>query len=86
MTDQLVEIQFKDLENLKNLYIPDGLKCYIAYATICNYISWLQQDPNESKFIHFYCLNGDFSDGTFVVTVSKRVSIVHILFYLYINI
>lgn len=68
MTDKLVEIEFKDLQNLKNLYIPDGTKSYIAYTTIDNYIRWIEQDPNV-KLVKFFCLNGDFSDGTFVVTV-----------------
>lgn len=68
MTDQLVEINPKDLQNLKTLYTPDGLKSYIAYMTIDNYIRWFEQNPNV-KHIKFFSLNGDFSDGTFVVTV-----------------
>lgn len=69
MTDQIVEIDKKDLPALKELYIPDGVKNYIAYTTIDNYIRWFEQDLNI-KHIEFFCLNGDFSDGTFVVTVS----------------
>lgn len=68
MTDQLVEIERKDWPKLKNLYTPDGSRSYIAYTTIDNYIRWFEQDPNV-KDIKFLCLNGDFSDGTFVVTV-----------------
>lgn len=69
MTDRLVEIDRIDLSNLKNLYTPDGAKSYVAYTTIDNYIRWFEQDPNV-KHIKFYCLNGDITDGTFVVTVS----------------
>lgn len=69
MTDYLVEIAQKDWKNLKNLYIPDDSKCYIAYTTIDNYIRWFEQDPNV-KHIKIFSLNGDFSDGTFVVTVN----------------
>lgn len=69
MTDHLVEIEQKDWPNLKNLYTSNDSKNYIAYTTIDNYIRWFEQDPNI-KHVHFYCLNGDFSDGTFVVTVS----------------
>lgn len=69
MTDYLVEIAQKDWKNLKNLYIPDDSKSYIAYTTIDNYIRWFEQDPNV-KHIKIFSLNGDFSDGTFVVTVN----------------
>lgn len=69
MADRLVEIDQKDWQNLKNLYKPDGSKSYIAFTAIDNYIRWFQQNPSF-KTIKFFCLNGDFSDGTFVVTVN----------------
>lgn len=69
--DRLVEIQQKDLSILKNMYTSEnGCKTNIAYVTIDNYIRWLEIDPSESKDIRFFCLNGDFSDGTFIVIVS----------------
>lgn len=75
--DRLVEIQQKDLSILKNMYTSkDGCRTNIAYITIVNYIRWIEIDPNESKDIKFLCLNGDFSDGTFIVIVSV------ILYYL----
>lgn len=64
--DQLTEINRRDLPLLRNLYEPDGS---IAYTTIDTYIQWIQQDPHI-EHLHFYCLNDDFSRGTFVVTVS----------------
>lgn len=71
MTDHVVEIQHNDWTNLKKLYTPDGLKNFsIAYMAIENYIRWVEQSPDESEHIKFFCLNGDFSDGTFVITVS----------------
>lgn len=69
MTDRPVEIEPKDWQKLKNLYTPDGLKNYIAYTTIDNYIRWFEQAPNV-KHVKIFSLNGDFSDGTFVVTVN----------------
>lgn len=69
MADRLVEIGANDLQNLKNLYKSDGSKSYIAYMTIDNYLQWFQQDPNI-KHVRIFCLNGDYSDGTFVITVS----------------
>lgn len=71
MTDRLVEIQRADLSALKKHYEPDGsAKSYIGYTALENYIRWLDY-PDESETIKFFCLNGDFSDGTFVVTVSS---------------
>ncbi|XP_055309494.1 uncharacterized protein LOC129573206 [Sitodiplosis mosellana] len=67
MVDKLTEIARRDLPILKSLYTPDGSKNYIAFATVDTYIRWFEQDPNV-KHIKFFCLNGDFSDGTFVVT------------------
>lgn len=69
MADKLTEIDRKDLLLLRELYKPDGVKSYISYITIDTYIRWLQQDPNI-KYLTFYCLNGDLSQGTFVVLVS----------------
>ncbi|XP_055298652.1 uncharacterized protein LOC129566591 isoform X3 [Sitodiplosis mosellana] len=65
--DQLTEIDRDDLPLLKSLYTPDGSKCYVTYTTIDTYIRWFQTDPNI-KHIQFFCLNGDLSRGTFVVT------------------
>lgn len=70
MSDRLVEIDRKDWSSLKQLYTPDGDKSYTAYITIDSYIRCIEQNPND-EYIKLYCLNGDFSDGTFAVTVSK---------------
>lgn len=84
MADHLVEIGVKDLHNLKDLYTPDVWKSYIAYMTIENYIRWFEQDPNL-KHVQVLCLNGDYSDGTFVITVSilfPHYQFIHFLFIL----
>ncbi|XP_031627117.1 uncharacterized protein LOC116343273 [Contarinia nasturtii] len=73
-TDQLVQIQRKDLRKLQNLYTPDGTKNYIAYMTISNYIRWLEQNPKLND-VKFYSLNGNFSDGTFLVTDGYAASV-----------
>lgn len=69
MIDQLVEIDRKNLPLLRELYKPGNSKRYITFVVIDTYIKWLQQDPHI-KDLKFYCLNGDFSHGTFVVLVS----------------
>lgn len=70
--DSLVEIPFEDILRLQDLYrsSKNGTRTHIAYESIDVYIRWLKQDPNAHTYIKFYCLNGDFSDGTFIVIVS----------------
>lgn len=72
MTDRLTEIAIADLPKLRDLYKPEAgvRKSYTAFTTIENYIDWCQQDPNL-EHVTFYCLNDDFSDGTFIWTVSR---------------
>lgn len=72
MSDRLVEINRKEWPALRNLYAAKGSSRYIAYMTISNYIRWFDEDPNLEN-IQFYCLNGDYSDGTFVVIVSFSI-------------
>lgn len=69
MSDRLVEITQKELSRLRTLYAAVDSKRYVAYMTISNYMRWFEKEPNL-KDITFFCLNDDFSDGTFVVIVS----------------
>lgn len=69
MVDKLTEIDRKTLPLLRDLYTPDGSKNYMAFTAIDTYIRWFEQDSTIND-IKFFCLNDDFSDGTFVVTVS----------------
>lgn len=69
-TDRLTEIAVADWPKLRDLYKPvaNVTKSYTAFTTIENYIDWFKQDPNLGH-VQFYCLNDDFSDGTFALTV-----------------
>lgn len=71
MGDHLTEINRAELPRLRDLYSkPSSVyKSDIAYITIDSYIRCFQKYPNTEN-ITFYCLNSDFSHGTFVVTVS----------------
>ncbi|XP_055375841.1 uncharacterized protein LOC129608383 [Condylostylus longicornis] len=64
--DQLVEIEQNDWPILRDLYKIEWPKHHIAFNIIQNYINWFQKDPNV-KYIKVYSLNGDWSDGTFVI-------------------
>lgn len=76
MTDRLTEITVTDLPKLRDLYKPEAntKKSYIAFTTIEGYISWFKQKPSLAN-VKIYCLNDDFSDGTFAVIVSIFISI-----------
>lgn len=73
MKDHLVKINPENLKSLKELYEKAGSKYYITYLTIKNYLNWFVQH-SEVKNVDFYSLNGDISDGTFVVIVSIKES------------
>lgn len=74
--DKLVEIHPKDLPALKILYKENISNGFLASMAIDNYIRWFKLDQNLTN-VNFFCLNGDFCDGTFVLIAS-----VLLLFYL----
>lgn len=70
MEDKLTEINKNELQHLLNLYTTSN-KSEVGRVTIETYIRWHQQDPNLDD-LKFFCLNGDFSSGTFVVIVRSQ--------------
>lgn len=80
MCDRLVEIEQESWPILKELYKPDDKKNFISHMSIGNYISRFERDPNEQ--IKFLCLNGDFLDGSFVLTASSLTVISNVDHYL----
>lgn len=72
MKDCAVKINKNQLKILQQLYKrKNDTKYFIAQMAIDNFIKWFDQDPNIDNVI-FFCLNGDISDGTFVVIVSEK--------------
>lgn len=72
MQDRLVRINPEDLELLKNLYEGCDVQSYVSYMTIKNHIQWIEVNQ-KSKEVNFFALNGDFTDGTFIVIVSITI-------------
>lgn len=68
-SDFISEISRNDLPRLRDLYLRDWPENIIGYYTINNYIRWLERDPNIKK-LKFYCLNDDFSDGSYAIIVN----------------
>lgn len=70
MEDKLTEINKNELGLLRDLYDSERFeKNYMSFMAIDNYMSWFKQNPGI-KHIRFFCLNGNLSNGTFIVTVS----------------
>lgn len=64
MEDQKVEIEPEHWTKLRELYDSEN---YLTLSTLQNYIRWSRNEPKED--LKIYSLNGDWSDGTFVIVV-----------------
>ncbi|XP_063697440.1 uncharacterized protein LOC134828395 [Culicoides brevitarsis] len=64
--NQLVEIPSNNWVSLRDLFLTNWPNDHVGYYLVDNYVKWVEKDPNI-KNLAFYCLNGDWSDGTFVV-------------------
>lgn len=69
--DNLVEIKRSELPQLRDLFLVNWPENMIGYYTIDNFIRWFKKESTIENLI-IYCLNGDWSDGTFVAIVSIR--------------
>lgn len=69
----MVRIDCKDWDSLKDVYLPETPKTVLGLSTISNYIRWIEQESTFEN-LDFYSLNGDWSDGTFVVLVRNSFS------------
>lgn len=72
--NQLVEIPHEELSILRDMYLKDWPNNLNGYYTIDNFIRWLEKESNI-KNLKFYSLNGDYSDGTFLIVVSTYICI-----------
>lgn len=69
MEDQAVKIDSKNWSEIRKLYLPETAETILGLSTLSNYIRWNEREAPISN-LTIYCLNGDWSDGTFVVLVS----------------
>lgn len=68
MENKLVKIEKEEWENLRALYLPETPETILGLSTISNYIRWSKMCPQIDD-LTIYCLNGNWSDGLFVVVV-----------------
>lgn len=71
MENHLVKIECDEWTSLRQLYLPEMPDTVLGLTTISNYIRWMEKDRHLDN-LAIYSLNGDWSDGTFVVVVSVR--------------
>lgn len=69
MLEKLVIIERKNLPTLRDLYSVHDPITFLGHCTVDYYIRLAEKEPNTN--ILFYCLNGDWNDGTFVAIVQK---------------
>lgn len=67
--NQLIEIRSIDWPELRDKFLDNWPDDHVGYYLVDNYIRWIAKEPNIQN-LSFYSLNGDLSDGTFVVVVS----------------
>ncbi|XP_037044530.1 uncharacterized protein LOC119080340 [Bradysia coprophila] len=66
MENQVVEIDCEKWIDLRALYLPESTETILGLSTLNNFIKWNDKEspiPN----LTIYSLNGDWSDGTFVL-------------------
>lgn len=74
--NKLTKIPPNDLPGLRDLFVQYWPKHVIGYYTIDNFVKWFEQDPNYAD-AELYCLDGDWSDGTYVILVSRSLLYCH---------
>jgi hypothetical protein len=65
----LCQISSDKWPELRDKFLINWPTNILGYYTIDNFIRWIQKQP-DVKHLQLYCLNGDWSDGTFVAIVS----------------
>lgn len=68
MSNKLVKIPVESLPALRDLYKKDWPDNLVGYHTVDNYIRWYEKVP-DIKNLECLSLNGDWSDGTFLIVV-----------------
>lgn len=70
VADRLVKVPRADWPTLRDLYRHEWPKHFQGYQNVNAFIRWTRQRPDITD-LNLYSLNGDWSDGTFVIVVSK---------------
>lgn len=66
-----MKIERENWPKLRDLYSPRDPNTFLGHCAVENYIQWFVKDPSIEN-ISIYCLNDDWSDGTFVAIVRTK--------------
>jgi hypothetical protein len=75
--DELIEISKDSLAELRDLYKKNWPLNNIGFYTIDNYIRWFQKESSIEN-LKILSLNGDWSDGTYVIVVKIKFILINI--------
>lgn len=70
--NRLVKIPKQNWSELRDLFKVNWPENILGYSTIDNYYTWNKKD-SDIKDLVIYSLNGDWSDGTYIVIVSYYI-------------
>lgn len=70
--NRLVKLNRVDWPALRELYIRNWPEHIMGFFTVDNFIRWTEKKPSDVQNVCIYSLDGDWSDGTFICTVSKN--------------
>lgn len=65
--DQLIMLEPEKWYQLRDKFKDNWPLNIVAYSTIDNFCKWNKK--SDIPYVNFYCLNGDFSDGTVLIKV-----------------
>lgn len=77
--DKIIELTPNFWPELREKFKTNWPEHQIGHLLVDDYIKWVEicdLDTNYIKNVKIFTLNGDFSDGTFVVIVSEMLSLV----------
>lgn len=63
-----------DWPSLRDLFLIEWPKHIVPHSLLQNYINWSNKDPTYVQTsVEIYCLDADWTDGTFYLVVSRVV-------------
>lgn len=68
----LVEIPIESLPTLRDKFLVEWPKHIIAFSLIDNFVSRFERNPKSIGNVKFYCLNGNWENGTFVAVMVRE--------------
>lgn len=72
LEDKLITCPEEYRKSLRDLYLYEWPKNAFGYYTVHNYIQLCERNKDFEKHSKIYCVNGDWTDGTFIYVVNTN--------------